>query len=48
MGSAAQLTSRMEFFQRRCAECGLANTHQRQVLYRALAESDEHLSPERL
>jgi Fur family peroxide stress response transcriptional regulator len=26
----------------------LANTHQRQVLYRALAESDEHLSPEEL
>ncbi len=48
MSSAARLRSRMEFFRSRCAECGLANTHQRQVLYRALAESDEHLSPEAL
>ena len=48
MSPAAQLKDRMEFFRRRCAECGLAGTHQRQVLYRALAESDEHLSPEAL
>jgi Fur family peroxide stress response transcriptional regulator len=48
MSPAARLKSRMEFFQRRCAECGLANTHQRQVLYRALADSDEHPSPEAL
>ncbi len=45
---ADRLQSRMEFFKRRCAECGLANTHQRQVLYRALAESDDHPSPEAL
>jgi Fur family transcriptional regulator, peroxide stress response regulator len=38
----------MQFFQRRCVECGLTSTHQRQVLYRALAESDDHLSPEAL
>jgi Fur family peroxide stress response transcriptional regulator len=36
----------MEFFRRRCAECGLARTHQRDVLYRALAESEDHPSPE--
>lgn len=48
MVRSALLTDRMEFFRRRCAECGLANTHQRQVIYRALAESEEHLSPEAL
>lgn len=48
MSPAARLQNRMEFFQRRSAECGLASTHQRQVLYRAIAESDEHPSPEAL
>lgn len=48
MSPAARLKSRMEFFRKRCEECGLANTHQRQILYRAVAESDEHLSPEAL
>jgi Fur family peroxide stress response transcriptional regulator len=48
MSPEARLQSRMDFFERRCLECGLASTHQRQVLYRALAESDEHPSPEKL
>jgi Fur family transcriptional regulator, peroxide stress response regulator len=48
MGPETRLQSRMEFFERRCLECGLASTHQRQILYRALAESDEHPSPEML
>ena len=48
MSPEARLQSRMDFFARRCLECGLANTHQRQVLYRTLAASDEHLSPELL
>jgi Fur family transcriptional regulator, peroxide stress response regulator len=46
MNAAARLKNRMELFRRRCQERGLAGTHQRQVLYRALAESDEHPSPE--
>jgi Fur family peroxide stress response transcriptional regulator len=48
MSLAARLQNRMELFHQRCAECGLANTHQRQVLYRALAETDEHPTPESL
>ena len=37
---------RMEAFRRRCAEKGLAFTHQRQVIYRALAASNAHPTPE--
>lgn len=33
---------RMEQFAARCSELGLAATHQRQVIYRVLAESEEH------
>jgi Fur family peroxide stress response transcriptional regulator len=36
----------MEIFRRLCAERGLANTHQRQRIYRAIADSEEHPSPE--
>ena len=48
MDAALQLRSRMDFFRRRCQEHGLTGTHQRQILYRALAESDDHPSPEAL
>jgi len=37
---------RMNAFRRRCAEKGLAFTHQRQVIYRALAATNEHPTPE--
>ncbi len=33
-------------FRRRCRELGLASTHQRQVIYRLLAETNVHPSPE--
>jgi len=36
----------MEVFGARCSEVGLAATHQRQVIYRVLAESEEHPNPE--
>ncbi|MBI3679921.1 MAG: transcriptional repressor [Acidobacteria bacterium] len=36
----------MTLFQQRCAELGLANTHQRQVIFRTLAESTSHPTPE--
>jgi Fur family peroxide stress response transcriptional regulator len=37
---------RMEFFRSRCAERGLAMTHQRWVIYRILAGTDQHPTPE--
>ena len=36
----------MKDFGQRCSELGLAATHQRQVIYRALAESEKHPRPE--
>ncbi len=36
----------MERFRSRCSELGLAATHQRQAIYRVLAESEEHPQPE--
>jgi Fur family peroxide stress response transcriptional regulator len=36
----------MAYFRRRCRELGLAFTHQRQVIYRLLAGTDVHPSPE--
>jgi len=36
------LDRRLEQFETRCAELGLAITHQRQVIYRVLAASEEH------
>ncbi len=36
----------MQAFRQRCAEKGLAFTHQRQVIYRALAATNEHPTPE--
>ena len=36
----------MGVFRARCAELGLAATHQRQVIYRMLAESEQHPTPE--
>jgi Fur family transcriptional regulator, peroxide stress response regulator len=44
----AEVERRMQVFRRKCAEQGLAKTHQRCVLYRALAETGLHLSPEAL
>ena len=40
------LEKRMEFFRARCAERGLALTHQRRVIYRILAETAQHPTPE--
>jgi len=45
---AEALAEWMETFRRHCAERGLAVTHQRAVIYRALASSDEHPTPERV
>jgi Fur family peroxide stress response transcriptional regulator len=35
-------------FRSRCRAAGLALTHQREVIYRAVLESDEHPTPERI
>ena len=40
------IQDRMQTFRRRCAEKGLAFTHQRQVIYRALASTNTHPTPE--
>jgi Fur family transcriptional regulator, peroxide stress response regulator len=48
MNPADRLRDRMEAFQRICAARGLANTHQRQTIFRAIAGSTEHPSPERI
>jgi Fur family transcriptional regulator, peroxide stress response regulator len=37
---------RMKFFRSRCAERGLAMTHQRWVIYRSLARTCQHPTPE--
>lgn len=39
---------RMQWFRDRCTEAGLPCTHQRQVLYQALLEAQDHPSPEML
>lgn len=36
----------MDYFRTRCSQLGLAATHQRQMIYRVLAESEEHPHPE--
>ena len=36
----------MKLFADRCLDLGLAATHQRQVIYRVLAESEEHPDPD--
>jgi len=46
MLSSASLDQRMEHFRSRCLELGLAYTHQRMVIYRALAATDSHPTPE--
>ncbi len=46
MMDASRLDRRMDWFRERCKEAGLACTHQRQLIYRALAESESHPSPE--
>lgn len=38
----------MELFRQRCREKGLALTHQREVIYRAMSSMDDHPSPEAL
>ena len=40
------LNERMAEFMRRCRDARLANTHQRMVIYRVLATSVDHPSPE--
>ena len=42
------LDRQMELFRTRCASSGLAFTHQRQVIYRALMLAADHPSPEGL
>jgi len=39
---------RMQWFRGRCVEAGLPCTHQRQVIYQALLDSEDHPSPEML
>lgn len=46
MLSPAQIEQRMAAFRKRCTDLGLACTHQRQVIYRALAGSVAHPTPE--
>ncbi len=48
MGQALRggVDQRMAEFARRCRETGLANTHQRMIIYRVLVESADHPSPE--
>ncbi|MBL8218210.1 MAG: transcriptional repressor [Bryobacterales bacterium] len=46
MPAPADLDQRMEHFRSRCLELGLAHTHQRMVIYRALAATDSHPTPE--
>lgn len=41
-----ELDQRMDLFRSRCLERGLALTHQRWVIYRILAGTDKHLTPE--
>jgi Fur family peroxide stress response transcriptional regulator len=42
----AIIARRMKQFAERCSGLGLAATHQRRVIYRVLAESEEHPHPE--
>ena len=42
----AVIERRLRQFAARCAELGVVATHQRQVIYRVLAESEEHPHPE--
>ncbi len=42
----ASTQSRLDDFRARCADAGLAATHQRLVIYRTLVESKDHPSPE--
>ncbi len=44
--SPSVIEKRMRLFGDRCAELGLAATHQRRAIYRALAESERHPQPE--
>lgn len=46
MISEETLEVRMDAFRRRCVELGLAYTHQRMVIYKALASTDAHPTPE--
>ncbi|MGB9610740.1 MAG: Fur family transcriptional regulator [Bryobacteraceae bacterium] len=42
----SHLGLKMEEFRQRCREAGLALTHQREAIYRAVVESEDHPSPE--
>lgn len=42
------LDHRLDFFRSRCMESGLAMTHQRWVIYRVLAATAEHPTPEEI
>ncbi len=46
MTISAAAHSRLDDFRARCADAGLAATHQRLIIYRTLVESTDHPSPE--
>ncbi len=46
--SKGRESKRLEQFRGRCAEAGLACTHQRQVIYRILTEPGQHWTPDDL
>ncbi|MCZ2148641.1 MAG: transcriptional repressor [Bryobacterales bacterium] len=46
MNPEDSLRHRMDLFRQRCLELGLAYTHQRMVIYKALASTNTHPTPE--
>lgn len=48
LSKGMDIEQRMEWFRDRCVSAGLPCTHQRQVLYRALLQAEDHPSPEML
>ncbi|MCS7025990.1 MAG: transcriptional repressor [Bryobacteraceae bacterium] len=46
MISPGLIQQRMDMFRKRCKQLGLACTHQRLIIYRALASSASHPTPE--
>jgi len=46
MISADVLAQRMSLFRQRCQQLGLAYTHQRMIIYQALASTESHPTPE--
>lgn len=44
----ARMDQRLRRFRQRCKDAGLAVTHQREMIYRAVIESEGHPSPEKI